>query len=323
VPAKLARPAIAGAQPTWRHHTEQSAYFSYYMLDWILTDGHHISAVEGEGIKRLLSKAEPRFQPPSRKYFSQASYLFQILNAILFFVLIQSLIPHIYKQAKSLQKTLLHGLTLPGIPPSTSSSSSSCSPSKCSWPHYPFSCTTDGWSGRDHESYYCITVHYFSETWCLCKQLLDIKLCEDRHTGDNLRQWIGQTLDENDLDVSQFFSFCMFHGLAFDSVAVYCLQGTDCAAITHDHGSDISLALQLSPWHDIICFDHELDCTVNAGIDVVHEFQDIFMWANNVVHTISASNNLYRTLRTEQVCNIFFCLSVTLNFHLSCHLFCR
>jgi len=57
---------------------------------------------------------------------------------------------------------------------------------------------------------------------------------------------------------------------------------------------------------------------VNAGIDGVREFQDIFMWANNIVHTISASNNLYRTLRTEQVSNIFFCLSVTLNFHFLC-----
>lgn len=71
--------------------------------------------------------------------------------------------------------------------------------------------------------------------------------------------------------------------------------------MTHDHGADVSLSLELSAFHDAICFDHELDSTVNAGITTVKEFKEIFDWANSTVSTISASSNLWRTLRDAQV----------------------
>ena len=47
----------------------------------------------------------------------------------------------------------------------------------------------------------------------------------------------------------------------------FLLQRLDAGAFPHDHGADISKAARLSGIHDFQCFDHELDLTVNAGLD--------------------------------------------------------
>ena len=78
------------------------------------------------------------------------------------------------------------------------------------------------------------------------------------------------------------------------------LQRLDAGALTHDHGADVTKAARLSGIHDFQCFDHELDLTVNAGIDCP-TFAPIFVKASNVVSTIRSSNNLYRKLRDDQV----------------------
>lgn len=40
----------------------------------------------------------------------------------------------------------------------------------------------------------------------------------------------------------------------------------DVSAIVHDHGPDVSKMGKQCGIHDFLCFDHELDLTVNAGI---------------------------------------------------------
>lgn len=57
------------------------------------------------------------------------------------------------------------------------------------------------WTGPDHESYICLTVHWFDADWQLHHALLDILLCTDRHTGENLVEWVKQVLRANDLCV--------------------------------------------------------------------------------------------------------------------------
>ena len=86
------------------------------------------------------------------------------------------------------------------------------------------------------------------------------------------------------------------------------VQRLDAGALTHDHGANISKAARLSGIHDFQCFDHELDLTINAGIDCP-TFAPIFSKASNVVSTIRSSNNLYRKLRDDQVGIIFICSS--------------
>ena len=57
---------------------------------------------------------------------------------------------------------------------------------------------------------------------------------------------------------------------------------------------------RISGIHDFLCFDHELDCSVNAGIHC-DMFGPIFRKAASLVSTIRASNNCFRKLREMQV----------------------
>ena len=67
-----ARPSSLGKGiKEWNWGTKQHALFSRALYDFILLDGHPVSAVEGEGLIALMHKMEPRFVPPSRPYFQQ------------------------------------------------------------------------------------------------------------------------------------------------------------------------------------------------------------------------------------------------------------
>lgn len=54
--------------PIWRFNTPQHQLLTRTVVDWLLLDGHHISAVEGKGFAKMMKIAEPRFEPPSRSY---------------------------------------------------------------------------------------------------------------------------------------------------------------------------------------------------------------------------------------------------------------
>lgn len=63
------------------------------------------------------------------------------------------------------------------------------------------------------------------------------------------------------------------------------LQRADATALSHDHGADITAAVVVSGLHSVLCFDHEMDRTVNAGIEsaiFVHK-------ASNLVNIIRNS----------------------------------
>jgi len=68
-------------------------------------------------------------------------------------------------------------------------------------PYHPVACTTDLWSGSDHDSYIGVTAHWIDADWELRHTLLDIYLCTDRHTGENLGIWLQQVFQDNDLSV--------------------------------------------------------------------------------------------------------------------------
>ena len=91
------------------------------------------------------------------------------------------------------------------------------------------------------------------------------------------------------------------------------VQRLDIAAVTHDHGADITKAMRLSAAHSFLCVDHELDLTVQAGIHAL-SFATVFNKCANIVSILRNNKNLYRRLRDEQVhCVCFvseFCSSI-------------
>ena len=112
---------------------------------------------------------------------------------------LQTFIPALYHKVKLLQKQALHD-HFPSLTNRLASGSSSNQSSilSCPNPHHPVSFTTDMWTGPDHESYICLTAHWLTPDWQLHHALLDILLCTDRHTGENLVEWIKQVLRAND-----------------------------------------------------------------------------------------------------------------------------
>lgn len=108
-----------------------------------------------------------------------------------------------------MQKSLLHDALIKAssfIPLAAASSSASALYSGppvfvCPNSLHALSATCDGWTGPDHESYICLTVHWLDHGFIMQHMLLDIFLCTDRHNGENLSDWINQILAENDISV--------------------------------------------------------------------------------------------------------------------------
>ena len=87
---------------------------------------------------------------------------------------------------------------------SSSSSPLSSSVFACPNPLHPLHFTIDGWTGPDHESYICITVHCLDDLFMMHSAVLDIFLATDRHTGESIAEWMVQQLRGNDISASCF-----------------------------------------------------------------------------------------------------------------------
>ena len=281
----------------WRFPAPPALAITKAIANFLLLDGHPASIVEGEGFQQLMKLAEPRYVCPSRTYFQHVSN-----DTVLFchvWVLYACLCRRISLHCTTKSNCFRNRLCMITFPPrSRSSNQSESSILPCPNPYHPISFTTDMWTGPDHESYICLTAHWFDSHWQLQHALLDILLCTDRHTGENLVEWIKQVSRANDLFVCSIEpGFVLF--MAIVSFFLL-LQRLDAGALTHDHGADVTKAARLSGIHDFQCFDHELDLTVHAGLDCP-TFASIFMKASNLVSTIRSSPNLYRKLRDDQV----------------------
>ena len=163
---------------------------------------------------------------------------------------VQDYISYLYPQAKEVQKRMLHD-AWPNLAPgaSVSSSSSSTIPLTIPNPYHHLASSIDGWTGVDHESYICITVHWLDGRWRMCSALLDIMLASERHTGEQVNEWMLQTYGNNHISVcfcvlillfqihSQFLFLSIFVSVLLVNAV---LPRLDLSAITHDHGPDIS-----------------------------------------------------------------------------------
>ena len=113
----------------------------------------------------------------------------------------QTYIPDLASKGNELLKQSLHDDPSVEIFPSSSSALSLPAHSEsqayiipCPNPHHPLSFTGDGWTGADHESYICVTAHWLDLDWEMRYVLLDVILCTDTHTGENLKEWMLQEL---------------------------------------------------------------------------------------------------------------------------------
>jgi len=122
-----------------------------------------------------------------------------------FWLSLQTYFPELYEKTKQIQARILHDELAAQINWDDVEAEFKASATlPVLNPDHPIALTTDLWTGADHESYICLTGHYFTKNWELQRILLDIYLCTDRHTGENLADWIKQVLSGNEINVSSF-----------------------------------------------------------------------------------------------------------------------
>jgi hypothetical protein len=82
VDADDARPSsVLAGMPQWKFGSLASRRLNRAVADWILLDGHHVSALEGEGFKQMVNLFEPRFVPPGRTWMQQVIFVSNDRNA--------------------------------------------------------------------------------------------------------------------------------------------------------------------------------------------------------------------------------------------------
>ena len=122
-------------------------------------------------------------------------------------------------------------------------------------PYHPIACTTDTWSGPDRAGYICLTAHWLDDDFFMKQALLDIRLCTDHHTGENLRDWIWDLLRRTGINVTIISSSGSECPLSFIlCLCFFCFQLLDVAGISHDHGPDVSKAVRISLTHSFVVF---------------------------------------------------------------------
>ena len=106
-----------------------------------------------------------------------------------------------------------------------------------------FAGTIDLWSSVTSEPYLSYTIHYINKDWNLNAKCLQTHFMPEAHTGVNLKNVLASSLDQWHLDPDNQ------------------------VAITTDSGTNIKLACELLSWQRLSCFGHNLDLTVNKGLD--------------------------------------------------------
>lgn len=143
------------------------------------------------------------------------------------------------------------------------------------------SITTDTWTSLATESYLTITVHYIDDKWSLISRILGTMLLEDRHTGQNLSQWILEMLTKFGVDPSKI------------------------VAVVHDNAANMVSAMQvlqqLHGWESIRCSAHTLQLAVNAALRVSDDIQNVLAKARKVVEHFNRSTVASGALEKQQL----------------------
>lgn len=115
--------------------------------------------VEKKGFVRLLKTLDPKYELPSRKYFSQTA------------------LPALYTKTQDSVRRELEDIKTTGY----------------------FAATTDMWSSANSSSYISYTVHFLDDEWCLRSRCLQTMFMPEDHTGENIAEAMQAALEAWDL----------------------------------------------------------------------------------------------------------------------------
>ena len=170
---------------------------------WLAKDAQPEYSVEKPGFQQMIKTFCPRYQLPSRNYFSRTA--------------LPKLFSETYQQ---IQTTL------------TSKEVSY------------FSATADLWTSCARDPFLSFTLHHISPQWELLSNCLCTRYIVDDHTGENLKEFLLEVFAEWDLSQERL------------------------VAITTDSGANVKLACRLLQWKRLSCFGHNLDLSVNKGLQI-------------------------------------------------------
>lgn len=131
------------------------------------------------------------------------------------------------------------------------------------------------------ESYLTITVHYVSDEWILKSRILGSTQLQDRHTGENLSQWILTMLNKFGADPSKI------------------------VAVVHDNASNMVSAMQmlsqLHGWESVRCSAHTLQLAVHSCLRANDDIQKVLLKARKLVEHFNRSTTANRALDRQQI----------------------
>jgi len=114
------------------------------------------------------------------------------------------------------------------------------------------SLTIDCWSSRSIESYYTVTAHGIDSNWNLISLVLCTSVMTERHTGENLKNKLVETLHHWDI-----------------------MNKT--VSIAHDNAANIICVMKLlknepgaRDIDGVYCFAHTMQCSINASLQIDH-----------------------------------------------------
>ncbi|XP_044578982.1 zinc finger BED domain-containing protein 6-like [Cotesia glomerata] len=137
------------------------AEFDQLCMEMIAIDLKPFSCVEDKSFRRLLSRLDNTYDPPSRTTCSR------------------SLCPDLYNRTKQELMNKLKSDIAVGL--------------------MKLSFTTDGWKSRSGHHYLSFTVHYMTNNSQLKNIMLGIRQFEDRHTAVNIKSTLEDMMSEWDL----------------------------------------------------------------------------------------------------------------------------
>jgi hypothetical protein len=131
------------------------------------------------------------------------------------------------------------------------------------------------------ESYLTITVHYVSDEWILKSRILGSMQLQDRHTGENLSQWILTMLNKFGVDPSKI------------------------VAVVHDNASNMVSAMQmlsqLHEWESVRCSAHTLQLAVHSCLRANDDIQKVLLKARKLVEHFNRSTTANGALDRQQI----------------------
>jgi hypothetical protein len=121
---------------------------------------------------------------------NQSAFVVSVLSfGDFFFVIVQTVLPACYQQ---LRDTIRDKLRSRGVEVSRLAYiiENSCA------------LTSDCWTDPALRSFIVATISWIDDRWMMHSEMLNIHNCTDRHSGDNLAEWLVGLLNDMQIDVS-------------------------------------------------------------------------------------------------------------------------